>query len=170
MRVDQGASLTTGAAAIGIGPSGPGSNGQESATGYVRVDGNGSSWTVVRNAATGTQAVVTLGAAGEKPGSQVTGSLVVSNGAKMHIDGSSGGVLPGLVLGDGGANSAGFVDLYGVGSPLEFAGSDGYINIGGSGARGGGQGGLALYGGALVQGVNDNALLFVAVGRNGSEG
>ena len=170
VRVDQGASLTTGAAAIGIGPSGPGSNGNESATGYVRVDGAGSTWTVVRNATTGVQAVVTLGAAGEKAGSQVTGSLNISNGAKVRIDGSSGGVLPGLVLGGGGASSAGFVEMFGAGSTLEFAGSNGYINIGGSGARGGGQGSLGLYGGALVQGVNDNALLFVAVGRNGSDG
>ncbi len=170
VRVDQGASLTTGAAAIGIGPSGPGSNGKESATGYVRVDGAGSTWTVVRNATTGVQAVVTLGAAGEKAGSQVTGSLNISNGAKVRIDGSSGGVLPGLVLGGGGASSAGFVEMFGAGSTLEFAGSNGYINIGGSGARGGGQGSLALYGGAVVQGVNDNALLFAAVGRNGSDG
>lgn len=170
VRVDQGGSLTTGNAAIAIGPSGPGSNGRESAVGYVVVDGPGSQWNIVRNPRSAVQAQLTLGAPGEKAGSQITGTLQISNGAKVLIDGSSGGVLPGLVLGDAGASSAGFVSLYGPGSTLAFAGDNGYINIGGSGARGGGKGSLSLYGGAVVQGLDDNALVFGAVGRNGSEG
>lgn len=167
LRVDQGGALTTGQALLGIGASGAAANGLETAAGYVVIDGPGSRWTLQRNAASGEQARLVLGAAGTRSSGPVAGTLAVTNGALVTIDGR-GGALAHLVAGDGGPGSAGYVDVVGSGSRLEFRGDSGYIHLGGSGTRGGGRGGLSVLGGGQVLSLEENGLVFATVGRNGS--
>jgi T5SS/PEP-CTERM-associated repeat protein len=170
VQVNAGGTLVTGDALVGIGPSGPGRSGAESAVGYINIDGAGSSWTLRRNATTGVQAMLTLGAAGESPSWQTTATLGVFNGARVLLDGSSGGVSPGVFLGNGGATSAGYLRVNGAGSHLAIRGESGFLNLGGSAGIADGTGDLLIEYGGQVFGETQNGLVFANVGRNGSKG
>lgn len=168
VQVSNGGTLVTGNALMGIGPSGPGRNGSESAVAYVGIDGPGSSWTLLRNDISGVQAMLTLGASGDAAGSQITSTLHAFNGAKVRVDGSSGGVSPGVVVG-GGISSMAYLWVHDPGSALIVAGQTGFINLGGSGAQAGGYGDLLIDNGGQVYGEGDNGLVFMSVGRNGTQ-
>lgn len=170
VNVWNGAALRTGAAQLAIGPSGPGRNGTEQAFAAVNLSG-GARWDIVRNAASGTQALLTLGVRGEggAAGDRLQADVNVWDGSTLFVDGRSGGTNPGIVLADGGLVSHGLLQVGGTGSQLVIAGNTGFINLGGSGGSAGGWGGLFVSNGAQVRGEGDSGLAFVSVGRNGSE-
>lgn len=165
-----GASLQTGAAGLAIGPSGPGRSGTEQAFAAVNLAG-ASRWDIVRNATSGTQAMLTLGVRGEGGvvGDRLQAHVQIWSGSTLFVDGRGGGTNPGIVLADGGLVSHGLLQVGGTGSQLVIAGNTGFINLGGSGGSAGGWGGLFVSNGAQVRGEGDSGLVFVSVGRNGSE-
>ena len=141
--------------------------GTETSSGQVVVEGAGSAWTLLRNASqVGAQAL--LGLAGTFNGS---GSLTVRNGGVMRLDGSDAptqlsGLNVGTAGGDNASNSRGDITVRGAGSRLEFAGGNGFINLG----RGNGnQAQMTIDQGGVVTGTTQHALGFVSVGRGGGD-
>lgn len=140
----------------------------ETASGSVVVDGAGSVWNLVRQAAqTGAQALLRMTNV-----AQTSASLTVRNGGVVRLDGSSAPTqLSGINLGNAaaadGSNSNAAITVTGPGSRLEFTGGNGFMNIG----RGNGNvAQLTVSGGGVVTGVTEHALGFVSVGRGGATG
>ncbi len=170
LRITDGGVLNTGAAQLAIGPSGAGRNGNESAFAYIEVGGAGTRWNILRNATTGTQASLVMGVRGDDgtAGRQLTAQIDLHSGAALWVDGRSGGVSPGLLLGNAGLASNAVLNANGGGTTLVVAGDSGFLNLGGSAGSTGGYGVLNISGGAVVRGDGDNGLVFANVGRNGT--
>lgn len=140
----------------------------DTASGQVVVDGIGSVWHLVRNAAqTGAQALLRMAGV-----SQTTASLTVRNGGVVRLDASSAptqlsGINVGNAAGADGSNSSGAITVTGAGSRLEFSGGIGFLNLG----RGvGNVAQMTVANGGVVTGTTDQAFGFASVGRGGGNG
>ena len=164
-RVAAGGIASSSFLSIGQPGGGLGRTGAEQSMGSVVIDGIGSVWNLVRNAAqVGDQALLRLGT-----GTNAQGTLAIQNGGRVRIDGSAGpGVFTGANIGSGGPTSSGLVRVDGAGSRLEVAGPQGFINVGVNSA--GSSGELRITNGGVVTGIGDGALPFVTLGRNGGSG
>lgn len=140
----------------------------DTSSGQVVVDGIGSMWHVVRQAAySGAQALLRMASE-----AQTTASLMVRNGGVVRLDGSSDPTqLSGINLGTGsgadGSGSSAALTVTGTGSRLEFTGGNGFLNLG----RGNGNlAQMTVANGGVVTGATDHAFGFVSVGRGGATG
>lgn len=142
--------------------------GAETASGQVVVEGPGSLWTQVRNAAlSGAAALLNLAGSNNS-----SGSLTLRNGGVMRLDGSQAatqlsGINVGTAAGGDATNSSGSITVRGAGSRLEFTGGNGFLNLGrgiGSVAQ------MTIDQGGVVTGTTPQAFGFVSVGRGGADG
>ncbi|MFT3820087.1 MAG: hypothetical protein QM750_21155 [Rubrivivax sp.] len=143
--------------------------GAETAGGKVVVDGAGSTWNLVRNAAqSGSIGLLNLAST---YGS--SGTLDIQNGGLVRLDGSSApGLLSGITMGTAaGANAAGSqaaITVSGAGSRLLFdGGGTGFFVVG----RGNGSvAQVTVDSGGVVTGTGGSSLPFMSVGRGGGTG
>lgn len=167
-----GGSVTSSRLDIGLKDLNSELTGNESSTGSVLVDGAGSIWNLVRNAAqTGGRSLIQLAA---RYGTN--GSLEVRNGGTVRVDGSSAAnQTSGMQLGSGEVgmdvtNGVSSLKVTGPGSKIEMVGGIGFINIGnGNGA----QARADITQGGVVTGIDGpggTGLPFAGVGRNGGTG
>lgn len=140
----------------------------DTSVGQVVVDGIGSVWNLVRNATqAGAQALLRLSTT-----SETNGSLTVSNGGVVRLDGSaapteSSGINVGNAAGADASNSSGTINVTGAGSRLEFTGGNGFFNLG----RGNGNvAQMTVSAGGVVTGNTEHAFGFMSVGRGGATG
>lgn len=144
------------------------STGTEFANGALVIDGTGSAWNLVRDAAqTGSWTLLAIG-----NGRNTGGAVTVRNGGALRLDGSAvADQYSGLVLGSTGAgsNANGSLLVTGAGSFVEFAGGRSYLNIGNTA---GGAGQVSITGGGRIVGAGDGdtGLTYVNIGRNGGTG
>ena len=168
--VQGGATVSSSFLAVGQPGGGTARTGTESATGTVILDGIGSLWTLVRNAAqAGGQALLRLGT-----GQNASGSVEVRNGAVMTLDGSSapgeysGINVAALAAGSTTSNAHGSLTVTGAGSRLEVDGGIGFLNVG----RGNGtNGSLTVSNGGVITGSGtETGLTYLTVGNGGGTG
>lgn len=164
LRVDGGATGTSMALQVGTGGGGNGRNGNESSNGSVVIDGLGSAWNLVRQAAqTGAQALLGIGTA-----KNTTGTVTVQNQGQLTIDGAaSRNDSTGINIGSGGPTAVGRLVVDGAGSQVVYSNANGFINVGVNIA--GSNGTLDIRNGGRVAGGTDS-LPFVTVGRDGGNG
>lgn len=137
----------------------------------VLVDGVGSAWNLVRDAAqTGARAVLAMAT-----GSGTDATVNVANGGKIRVDGTAvAGEFTGINVAANAATSTGSsivgrLNVAGAGSAIEFSGGRGFLNVG----RGGGAvGELQVTGGGQVLGLGDGetGLTYLGIGRGGGTG
>ena len=166
--VQSGAALNTQRGAISFGPGGAAPTGTERTFGTVIVDGLGSAWNIVRNAAvSGAQQLL-----GMATGANSTATLEVKNGGKVVVDGSAGsGQFSGINMATGGPTSSATLRVDGAGSRLEVAGGTGFFNIGNSFTAGpGGTAAVHVTNGGAITGVGPSGLVSAVVGNNRSAG
>lgn len=141
--------------------------GSESASGSVLIDGPGSAWNLVRNAAqTGSRALLSMGS-----GHDTTGTMNVRNGGLLRIDGSgASGQFTGISLAAPAATSTSAnvnaaLTVSGVGSKVEYVGGRGFFGIGRSA---GADGQLTVSNGGVISGIGtETGLTYVDVGTGG---
>ncbi len=169
-RVEAGAVMSSSFLAIGQPGGGLGRTGAETSTGNVVVDGIGSVWNLVRNAAqVGGISLLRLGT-----GVNTSGSLDVRNGGVVKLDGSaspgefSGINVAAIAAGSTTSNAQGNLTVNGAGSRLEANNGIGFMNVG----RGNGTtGSLTVSNGGVVSGSGPEAgLLYLTVGNGGGTG
>ncbi|MFT3817876.1 MAG: hypothetical protein QM750_09660 [Rubrivivax sp.] len=165
-----GATVNSSFLVVGAPGGGTARTGNESAAGTVIVDGIGSLWSLVRNAAqTGARALLSLGT-----GQNTSGSVEVRNGAVMTLDGSSapgeyaGINVAAIAAGATTSNAQASLTVTGAGSRLEVDGGIGFLNVG----RGNGTtGALAVSNGGVVTGSGtETGLVYLTVGNGGGTG
>jgi len=163
-RVDGGASASASRLVVGGIGGGNGRNGAEQASGNLVIDGIGSAWNLVRQAAqTGAQALMLIA-----NGHDTQGTVSVQNGARITLDGaSSRNDFTGINVGTGGPTAQGRLVVDGAGSRIDLSNAAGFIGVGVNSAGSTGQ--LDIRNGAVVAGGADS-LPFVTVGRNGATG
>lgn len=169
-RVEAGAVMSSSFVNIGNPGGGLGRTGAETSTGNVVVDGIGSVWNVVRNAAQlRGRALLSLGT-----GVNSSGTLDVRNGGVVKLDGSaspgefSGINIAALTAGSTTSNAQGSMNITGAGSRVEMNNGIGFMNIG----RGNGTtGSLTVSNGGVLTGSGPEAgLLYLTVGNGGGTG
>lgn len=144
----------------------------ETSTGNVVVDGLGSVWNLVRNAAqAGAQALLRLGS-----GIRADGTLTVRNGGVVALDGAAasgefGGInIAALAAASNATGARGAVEVTGAGSRVTVDGGVGFMNIGrGNGA----DGRLTISDGGSFGATNplaERGLISANVGRGGATG
>ena len=171
-RVEAGATATSNFLAVGVPGGGNAQTGTERSVGSVIVDGIGSAWGIVRNAAqAGGQTLLRLAT-----GNNTNGSLEVRNGGVVSLNGASdSNQLSGVAIAGQGpgqpANGAtGSILVTGAGSRLTFEEAVGFIN---AGRNTGATASLRITDGGFVGSANaasDRGLTFLNVGRFGGTG
>lgn len=152
-----GGTLRTQSSTVGQVPVQPGSLGTETATGSVVIDGAGSSWIATRNTVSNTAAFLGVG-----NGARSTGSVLVSNGGQLTVDGTGGSSSFFDVINIAVNGGHGQVTVTGVGSSVQVLGNNTVIQVGRSGT--GGVGGFDVLAGATASSRSMN------VGRDGATG
>jgi T5SS/PEP-CTERM-associated repeat protein len=167
-RVEGGASASSSVLSIGVRGGGLGRTDAELANGSVVVDGAGSVWTLTRPSVfTAAAALLQVAAS-----SRATGSLTISNGGLVRLDGSAdptqaSGLNMGTTQGTNASGSVGSITITGAGSALRFENTNGFANIGrGNGA----QATLNVLAGGTMGGAGNGDLPFMQVGRGGGTG
>ena len=133
--------------------------GTEKANGTVLVSGAGSTWTATYNSVDNQVASITVGA-----GSGSTGSLTVSAGGKVLVDGR-GGPGPNDFVNIGVNGGKGTVEVTGAGSAFDMLGVNTVLQVGRSGVTQDGLGSSF----SVLAGATASALYF-NVGRDGATG
>lgn len=144
-------------------------SGTETATGRVLVDGAGSVWNLVRNAAqVGSQSLLRMGLT-----ANTTASLEVRNGGLVKLDSSGfpaaqSGINMGTAAGATATSSTSSIIVSGAGSRLELNGGNaGFFNVG----RGVGHvATVDVLGGGVISGTSDGGLPNMTIGRGGATG
>lgn len=153
--VDDGATLRTDRAQIGLAPGGTSFSGSERSFAEVTVSGTGSLWRITGGTIASDNMSAFVGTAG---GRNSWATLTVADGATMRFEGSSN-VSAALNLTTGGGRTDALVT--GAGSKIEFAAQSGVLNVG----RTLGSAALELLDGGAVSNV-----WYTSVGRDGSFG
>lgn len=163
-RVDTGATATASRLVVAAAGTGSGRTGAEQVSGALVIDGIGSAWNLVRQAAqTGAQALLLIAS-----GRNTQGSVSVQNGAHLTLDGAaSRNDFTGINVGTGGPTAQGRLVVDGAGSRIDFSNALGFVGVGVNGPGSTGQ--MDIRNGAVVAGGVDS-LPFVTVGRNGATG
>ncbi len=150
-----GGTLRTESTSLGIGPNGPLALGTERSFATAVVDGVGSQWVVTRNSVDNTAAFMGIGTA-----TNATGSLTVSGGGSLRVDGTgSAGPNDGIGVGNAGK---GTLIVTGTGSSLQMTGVNTFINVGVNTATADGT--FQVLAGATA------SMLYANVGRGGGHG
>ncbi len=144
---------------VGINNASPNGNGQERAFGTVNVNGAGSAWLLTHNSIDNTSAGLTVG---QNVGGQ--GTVNVSNGGMLRVDGSSG-AGPNDFVNIGVNGGKGIVSVTGSGSRLDVVGINPVLQVGRSGATADGLGSSF----SVLAGASATAL-YINVGRDGAKG
>ena len=168
-RVEAGAAMSSSFLSIGQPGGGLGRTGTETSTGNVVVDGAGSVWNLVRNAAQlGSQALLRLA-----NGANTSGSLEVRNGGLVKLDSSGfpsqqSGINMGVGAGAASLGASSSITVSGAGSRLELEGGiAGFFNLG----RGTGQAATVnVLDGGVITGTTESGLAFMTIGRGGATG
>ena len=154
--VTNGGTLRAEVISLGRGPSGGGTLGTERGNGTLQISGAGSKAIVTQGLVdTANQAIVNVG-----NGVGGTGTILVSNGGLLSIDGRNGSV-PFDVLNIGVTGGRGDVTVTGLGSRIEVLGNSPLIQVGRSGA--------ATSSFSVLAGATASSLYF-NVGRDGARG
>ncbi|MCA0241782.1 MAG: hypothetical protein LCI02_13060 [Proteobacteria bacterium] len=168
--VKDGATVSSSFLAVSQPGGGSAPTGAESTTGTVILDGVGSLWTLVRNAAqTGSQALLGAGS-----GRNTSGSVEVRNGAVMKLDGSSapslysGINLAAVTAGSTTSNAHASLTVTGAGSRVEVDGGVGFLNVG----RGNGASAALTVsdGGVITSSGTERGLTYLTIGNGGGTG
>ncbi|MDP1647523.1 MAG: hypothetical protein Q8M01_04895 [Rubrivivax sp.] len=169
-RVDAGGRVNSSFLAVAAPGGGTARTGNESSVGTVIVDGIGSAWNLVRNAAqTGARALLSVAT-----GRNTTGAVEVRNGATVRLDGTSApGEFSGINIAAAGSgvvtlNQTGGLNVTGTGSRIDVEGGVGFMNIG----RGiGGTGTLSITNGGVIAGAGaETGLVYATIGQGGGSG
>ena len=157
VNVLNGGTLRTEVAQIASNTTTPNGNGAEKVNATVVVSGAGSQWFVSRNSVDNQVASLTVGT-----NANGSGSLTVSNGGKVRVDGTGGPAGQDDFISLGINNGTGTLSVTGAGSSLVMAGYGGAIQAGRSGAAA--TGSFSVLAGASASAV------FLNVGRDGATG
>lgn len=169
-RVDGGGRINSSFLSIAQPGGGTARTGNESTVGSVVVEGIGSAWNLVRNAAqAGARALLSVAS-----GRNTNGSLEVRSGATVRLDGASApGEFSGInvAAAANGAltqNQVGSLTVTGSGSRIDVDGGIGFMNIG----RGiGSTGTLTITNGGVIAGSGtETGLVYTTVGQGGGSG
>lgn len=153
--VENGATLRTDRAELGLAPGGTSFTGNEHSFAEVAVSGAGSLWRVTGGTIASDNMYAYVGTAGHR---NAWATLAVQDGATMRFEGDGNGYIA-LNLTTGGGRTDALVT--GAGSKIEFAAESGALNVG----RALGSATLELRDGGKVSNV-----FYTGVGRDGSFG
>ncbi len=168
VQVTAGGSVNSSFLSIANPGGGTARTGNESSRGSVVVDGMNSVWNLVRNAAqTGSRGLLNIAL-----GQNSNGSLLVSNGGRVTLDGStaagefSGINVASLAASSTATNVMGSLTVQGAGSRINFTGGRGTMNAGqGAGTTGS----ITIQDGGQIGGTGvETGLTYVSIGRGGA--